>query len=63
MAVNRYLTQLSHVEPQVCELFIKLENALNIKNTDYKNIRRLITNIRGLTKIERENPQQNYYLQ
>ena len=57
MAINRYLTQLSfNAEPtSPSELFIKLEGALNIKNTDYKNIRRLITNVKSLTSIEREN--------
>lgn len=57
MAVNRYLTQLSNnAQPSnPSELFIKLETALNIKNSDYKNIRRLITNMKSLSKIEREN--------
>ena len=57
MAINRYLIQLSNnSQPSSpSDLFIKLETALNIKNTDYKNIRRLITNMKSLSKIEREN--------
>ena len=57
MALNRYLTQLAFdSQPTgVSELFIKLERELNIKNTDYKNVRRLVTNIQTLTQIEREN--------
>tara|TARA_B110000444_G_scaffold248489_1_gene272416 strand:- start:347 stop:1219 length:873 start_codon:yes stop_codon:yes gene_type:complete len=56
MAINRYLIQLSNnSQPSSpSDLFIKLETALNIKNTDYKNIRRLITNMKSLSKIERE---------
>ena len=47
MAVNRYLIQLSNnSQPSnPSDLFIKLETALNIKNTDYKNIRRLILSL------------------
>tara|TARA_Y200000002_G_C22665465_1_gene657795 strand:+ start:1169 stop:2116 length:948 start_codon:yes stop_codon:yes gene_type:complete len=56
MGLNRYLTQLAfNTEPKgVSELFIKLERELNIKNSDYKSIRRLVTNIQTVTKIERE---------
>ena len=57
MALNRYLTQLAHnSEPRgVGELFMKLERDLDIQNSSYKSIRRLVTNMQGLSKIEREN--------
>jgi|TARA_R110000851_G_scaffold327296_1_gene496636 hypothetical protein len=55
MALNRYLSQLAHnTEPTgVSQLFIKVERELNIKNSEYKSIRRLVTNIQGVSNIER----------
>lgn len=57
MALNRYLSQLANnTEPKgVSKLFIKLESELNIKDPGYKNIRRLVTNIQGVSNIERSN--------
>ena len=57
MALNRYLSQLANnTEPKgVSKLFIKLESELNIKDPGYKNIRRLVTNMQGVSNIERNN--------
>ena len=55
-ALNRYLSQLANnTQPSsVSELFIKLERNLQIKNSEYKSIRRLITNIQTVSTIERQ---------
>jgi|TARA_B110000263_G_C15297170_1_gene506121 hypothetical protein len=55
-ALNRYLSQLSHnTEPtSVSELFLKLERELQIRSSDYKSIRRLVTNIKTVSIIERQ---------
>ena len=55
-ALNRYLSQLANnTQPTgVSELFLKLERELHIRNSEYKSIRRLVTNIQTVTIIERE---------
>jgi len=52
MAVNRYLSQVANgaVPTRTAELFIKLENSLNISNASYKNMRRSITNLSKIDK-------------
>ena len=45
MGLNRWLTYVkSNNSASSSELFIQLEGRLNIKNTDYKTIRRAVTN-------------------
>ena len=55
-ALNRYLSQLSHdTEPTgVSNLFLKLETDLQIKNSEYKSIRRLVTNIRSVSTNQQQ---------
>jgi len=47
MAVNRYLTKISHgsTPENVASLFIKLESVLYINNASYKSIRRTVINL------------------
>ena len=54
--INRYLNQLKNgQEPTlVSSLFIKIENGLGIKNTDYKAIRRSLSDFEKLTRAELE---------
>lgn len=56
MVVNRYLHQLANdAQPsQVASMFLKLEFALKITNSDYLNIRRVITNLRKTNTADRE---------
>jgi len=53
--LNRYINQLANgQEPMlVSSLFIKLENALKIVNTDYKAIRRALSEFEKLTRAEK----------
>lgn len=53
MAVNRYLSQIGNgtLPTRPAELFIKLESSLNITNSEYKNIRRAITNLDRIDRI------------
>lgn len=46
MSINRYLTKISHGKTLMnsSEFFINLERSLQIKNSDYKNARRVLTN-------------------
>jgi hypothetical protein len=55
LAVNRYINALARgVDPtQVSQMFINLESALNITNSDYKAIRRNLVDFRKLTKAEK----------
>ena len=52
--VNRYINSLKNgQEPTLTSsLFIKLENSMGIKNTDYKAIRRGLSDFERLTKAE-----------
>ena len=56
MAVNRYLSQLANDSKptSVSQFFLKIESALHITNSNYKSIRRLVTNLKDVTNIERE---------
>lgn len=53
--INRYIQYLAQGrEPaQVSNMFIKLESGLNVTNTDYKAIRRNLSNFSKLTKAEK----------
>ena len=55
VSLNRYLTQLSNDSQPigVSETLTKLESNLKITNSDYKNIRRVILNIRGVSEKEK----------
>lgn len=55
MAVNRYLSQLANDQKptNVSQTLIKLESALKITNSDYKNLRRFVTNLSGANDKER----------
>lgn len=54
-AINRYINALAlGKEPtEVSNLLIAIEGALNVTNTDYKAIRRNLSNFKGLTKAEK----------
>lgn len=53
--LNRYLTQLSNDNQptNVAETFNKIEAALKISNTEYKNIRRVFLNLRSTPQKEK----------
>jgi hypothetical protein len=52
--LNRYLNQLKNGQQPILtsSLFIKLENSMRIKNADYKEIRRTLSDFEKLTKAE-----------
>ena len=52
--LNRYLNQLKNGQQPILtsSLFIKLENSMRIKNNDYKEIRRTLSDFEKLTKAE-----------
>lgn len=54
-AINRYINTLAqNKQPvQVSQMFINIESSLNITNSDYKAIRRNLTNFAKLTKAEK----------
>lgn len=56
MAVNRYLSQVSSGGrvAGVSEMFLKLESALGISNTDYKQVRRILTNYKTSSAFEKK---------
>ena len=56
MNLNRYLTQLGNGQEasKPAEIFIKLESALHIVNTDYRSIRRYITNFKSISTINKK---------
>ncbi len=56
MNLNRYLTQLGNGQEasKPAEIFIKLESALYIVNTDYRSIRRYITNFKSISTINKK---------
>lgn len=55
VSLNRYLTQLSTNAQvtNVAETFTKIESALKITNSEYKNIRRVFLNIRTVSEKEK----------
>lgn len=55
MAVNRYLSQVANDQrpTSVSEMLIKVETALHITNSDYKSIRRFVTNLKAANDKER----------
>jgi len=55
MGLNRWLTYVkSNNSASSSELFIQLEGRLNIKNTDYKTIRRALTNFNSLSTPDKK---------
>lgn len=55
MAVNRYISQLkSGMATKPAELFIKVESSLNIVNSDYKEVRRGLTNFGSLSTKDKK---------
>ena len=54
-AINRYINAVAQgKEPvQVNNMFMAIESAINVTNTDYKAIRRNLTNFAKLTKAEK----------
>ena len=55
MGFNRYLGELATgtIPTGVLQLFMTIENGLNIRNTDYKTLRRDIINFSGLTERDK----------
>ena len=52
--INRYINAIRSGQPtQVSNMFIRVENAFSISNSDYKTIRRGLTNWDTLTRAER----------
>lgn len=54
--INRYINELAQGKKPnlVSSLFIKLETALNISNSDYKEIRRALSDFEKLTRAEKQ---------
>lgn len=57
MAFNRYLMALQQglIAPSIMQVFLNIENGLNIRNSDYKSIRRNVFQFNTITEREKQN--------
>ena len=57
LSLNRYLRSVSNntTPTQIAQFLISVESGLNIKNTDYKSVRRNITNYSRLSTEDKQN--------
>ena len=57
MAFNRYLSALQQalIAPSIMQVFLNIENGLNIRNSDYKSIRRNVFQFNSITEREKQN--------
>ena len=57
MAFNRYLMALQQglIAPSIMQVFLNIENGLNIRNSDYKSIRRNVFQFSTITEREKQN--------
>ena len=57
MAFNRYLSALQQglIAPSIMQVFLNIESGLNIRNTDYKSIRRSLFQFNTLSTRDKQN--------